>query len=57
MEIREIPQDLDGAGLNVGIAVASFNSFVTDPLKRGALDRLEELGVASVDVVHVAGGA
>ena len=55
MEIREIPQDLDGAGLSVGIAVASFNSFVTDPLRRGALDRLEELGVASVDVVHVAG--
>ena len=55
MEIREISQDLDGSDLRVGVVVASFNEFITKPLLEGALGRLAELKVASVDVVWVPG--
>lgn len=55
MQIREITEDLDGNGLTVGVVAASFNEFITKPLLEGALERLESLGVASVEVVKVAG--
>jgi len=55
MEITETPEDRDGSGLSVGIAVASFNEFITERLLQGALARLEELGVEGAHVVRVLG--
>lgn len=55
MEVREIDEQREGAGLTVGIVVASFNEFVTQPLLDGALERLEALGVDHAEVVRVAG--
>ncbi len=55
MEKREVEEQRDGSGLTVGIVVASFNGFVTEPLLEGALARLEELGVDRAEVVRVAG--
>lgn len=48
---------LRGEGLKVAIAVARFNSFITDRLLEGALAGLRKHGVAAEDitVVHVAG--
>ena len=48
---------LRGDGLKVAIAVARFNSFITDRLLEGALAGLRKHGVAAEDitVVHVAG--
>ncbi|MBM3752464.1 MAG: 6,7-dimethyl-8-ribityllumazine synthase [Acidobacteria bacterium] len=48
---------LRGEGLKVAIAVARFNSFITDRLLEGALGGLRKHGVAAEDitVVHVAG--
>lgn len=53
--MREIPFDLDGAGLRIGVAVAEWNASITGPLTDGALDRLAELGVTSVTVARVPG--
>jgi 6,7-dimethyl-8-ribityllumazine synthase len=47
--------DLDGTGLKVGIAVASWNRSVTDALLDGAQTRLRELGVDEIPVVRVSG--
>lgn len=55
METTELAEDLDGAGMSIGIAVASFNDFITQPLLEGALERLEKLGVRAATVVRVAG--
>lgn len=55
MTVDEIPEDHDGAGLAVGLAVATFNEAVTGPLAAGALERLRELGVDRVTVVRVPG--
>lgn len=55
MEFTEIPESRDGTGLSIGIAVASFNDFITQPLLEGALERLEALGVDAVTVLRVAG--
>lgn len=49
-----IEGDLDGTGLRVGIAVATWNRSVTDRLLDGAVARLEELG-AEVTVLRVPG--
>jgi 6,7-dimethyl-8-ribityllumazine synthase len=46
---------LDGSGLHVGIAVASWNKSITDRLLDGALHRCAELNVGQVTVVHVPG--
>lgn len=48
---------LRGEGLKIAIAVARFNSFITDRLLEGALGGLRKHGVAADDitVVHVAG--
>ncbi len=45
---------LDGSGLHVGIAVATWNRAVTDRLLDAAVARLEELG-ATVTVTRVPG--
>lgn len=49
-----IEGDLDGSGLHVGIAVATWNRAVTDRLLDAALARLEELG-AEATVIRVPG--
>jgi 6,7-dimethyl-8-ribityllumazine synthase len=51
---RLIEGDLDGTGLRVGIAVATWNRSVTDRLLDAAVGRLEELG-AEVTVIRVPG--
>jgi 6,7-dimethyl-8-ribityllumazine synthase len=53
----EIEGALKGEGLRVAVAVARFNSFVTDRLLGGALDGLRRHGVAENDttVVRVPG--
>ncbi len=53
----EIEGALQGEGLRVAIAVARFNSFITDRLLGGALDGLRRHGVAeeAVTVVRVPG--
>jgi 6,7-dimethyl-8-ribityllumazine synthase len=53
----EIEGALQGAGLQVAIAVARFNSFITDRLLGGALDGLKRHGVAeeAITVVRVPG--
>jgi 6,7-dimethyl-8-ribityllumazine synthase len=53
--IRTFDGSGDGAGLEVGIAVASWNQSITDRLLEGAMDRLEALGVEEVTVVRVPG--
>ena len=55
MDQTELAEDLDGSSLSVGVVVASFNGFITQPLLDGALERLEALGVASTKVIRVAG--
>jgi 6,7-dimethyl-8-ribityllumazine synthase len=40
------PEDLDGSGLSVAVAVSRFNSLVTERLLAGAVDGLQELGVS-----------
>lgn len=49
-----IEGDLDGTGLRVGIAVATWNRSVTDRLLEVAVARLEELG-AQVTMMRVPG--
>lgn len=55
MKVHDVPVDIDGNGLRIGVVVAVFNEFITQPLLDGTLDRLEALNVASVQVVRVAG--
>ena len=51
---RGVEGDLDGTGLYVGVAVATWNRSVTDRLLDGAVTRLEALG-AEVTVLRVPG--
>ena len=53
--IRTIDGTGDGAGLRVGVAVASWNQTITDRLLDGAIGRLQKLGVEEVAVVRVPG--
>lgn len=46
---------LDGTGLRLGVAVATWNRAITDRLLDGALTRAEELGVVDATVVRVPG--
>jgi 6,7-dimethyl-8-ribityllumazine synthase len=45
----------DGAGLHIGLAVASWNQTITDRLLGGATARCEELGVSEVTILRVPG--
>ena len=45
----------DGAGLRVGVVVATFNEAITEPLAQGAIEHLEALGVPDITVVRVPG--
>jgi 6,7-dimethyl-8-ribityllumazine synthase len=51
---RVIEGDLQGAGLHIGVAVATWNRTVTDRLLDAAVARLEGLG-ATVTVLRVPG--
>src|SRR3972149_4547745 len=42
---RTFPEDLDGSSLSIAVAVARFNSLVTERLLAGALAGLAEVGV------------
>lgn len=53
--MREVTTTGDPASLRVGVAVADFNAFVTDGLLAGALESLEERGVADITVIRVPG--
>ncbi|HEU0119751.1 MAG TPA: 6,7-dimethyl-8-ribityllumazine synthase [Bryobacteraceae bacterium] len=53
MPHTEIEGALQGEGLRVAVAVARFNSFITDRLLGGALDGLRRHGVAESDVTVV----
>lgn len=44
-----------GAGLHIGIAVATWNQAVTDRLLEGAVERAESLGVSDTTVLRVPG--
>ncbi|MDA1256972.1 MAG: 6,7-dimethyl-8-ribityllumazine synthase [Chloroflexi bacterium] len=54
---RDLNGHMDGAGLRIGVAVARFNSYITDRMLNAALARLAELGVSDADVTvaHVPG--
>src|SRR3990170_2289355 len=54
---RTFPEDLDGSSLSIAVAVARFNSLVTERLLAGALAGLAEMGVSEerTDVVWVPG--
>lgn len=53
--MAEIEGTFDGAGLKVGVAVASFNGFVTEGLLRGAVEALAGAGVDDPIILRVAG--
>lgn len=55
MTPTHIEGELDGRGLYLGIAVASWNQTVTDRLLAGAERRCKELGVTDVTVLRVPG--
>ena len=42
---QTLPEDLDGSGVRVAIAVARFNTLITERLLAGALEGLDALGV------------
>jgi len=50
-----MPEEIDAAGLRVGIAVADFNAAVTRGLLAGALEAVEAAGAADPTIVQVPG--
>lgn len=52
---RAVEGSLEGTGIRLGIAVASWNRAITDRLLDAALARSAELGVESTTVVRVPG--
>jgi 6,7-dimethyl-8-ribityllumazine synthase len=55
MRLHEIAGHTDGAGLNIGIVVSTFNETITSGLLAGALNALEEAGIEECTVVRVPG--
>jgi len=55
MRTREIQGSPHGPGLRIGVAMATFNSVITDGLLAGALSALEEAGIEETTVVRVPG--
>ncbi len=54
---KNLEGELDGSGLEIGIAISRFNSMVTERLLSGAKDRLKRLGADTekVTVAYVPG--
>lgn len=50
-----IKGNLDGDGMHIGIAAATWNQSITDRLVEGATRRSETMGVSKVTVVRVPG--
>jgi 6,7-dimethyl-8-ribityllumazine synthase len=53
--IRVVDGSKSGAGLHIGIAVATWNQAITDRLLQAAIDRLQEMEVTDVTVLRVPG--
>jgi 6,7-dimethyl-8-ribityllumazine synthase len=53
MAIDEMPPDLDGAGLRIGIVQARFNAWAGQALAQACLDELLRLGVDEDDITRV----
>jgi 6,7-dimethyl-8-ribityllumazine synthase len=53
MAIDEIPPDLDGAGLRIGIVQSRFNEWVGQALAQACIDELLQLGVGEDDITRV----
>ncbi|MEX2652737.1 MAG: 6,7-dimethyl-8-ribityllumazine synthase [Acidimicrobiia bacterium] len=53
--IRVVEGSKSGAGLHIGVAVASWNQGITDRLLQGALERLQEMEVSEITVLRVPG--
>ena len=49
--MRILSEEFNGAGLSIAIAVARFNTLVTERLLSGALEALSECGVAETRTV------
>ncbi len=55
---RDLPEQLDGRDLRIGIVQARFNADITDRLAQSCLDELARLGVAEDDIaLHTVPGA
>lgn len=52
---RRIEGTLDGDGLRIGIAVASWNQAITDGMLKAAERRCDQLGVSEITVMRVPG--
>jgi len=50
-----IKGDLDGEGMHIGIAAATWNQSITDRLVDGAKERSEAMGVSKVTILRVPG--
>jgi 6,7-dimethyl-8-ribityllumazine synthase len=44
---RTLPENLDGSNVSIAIAVARFNTLITERLLAGALEGLDALGVSA----------
>jgi 6,7-dimethyl-8-ribityllumazine synthase len=53
MAIDEIPPDLDGTGLRIGIVQARFNDWAGQALAKACIDELLVLGVDEGDITRV----
>lgn len=53
MAIDEMPPDMDGAGLRIGIVQARFNEWAGQALAQACLDELLLLGVDEDDITRV----
>jgi 6,7-dimethyl-8-ribityllumazine synthase len=51
--MKEVAGSLDGKGLRFALVVSRFNAVVTDALLEGAVEALEEHGVAADDLTVV----
>lgn len=49
--LRTVAGTQDAAGMRIGIVVSRFNDVVSTPLLEGAVEALEDLGVAAADIV------
>lgn len=52
---HQAPIALDGTGLNIAIAVAEWNSHITEALLNGAIGLLKRSGVKEIKVMRVPG--
>lgn len=55
MNVTLVEGNLEGQGLHVGVAVASWNQTISDRLLEGAKTRCEELGVERLTILRVPG--